>query len=293
MAIYPLIQGKRQKVYGEFSDVLIGSVKETPIKNLPKNKKDITTSQFLGTPSLVKKHGLWADTDKDSKINMFDSFPFDSTRHGWWSKVKSAVKSVAGWSPGGSTSTDSGGDLGTGFTSVTYPSGGGTSGGGGGGGSSPSASVTIVDSGGSGGGSGGTITTTELPTTTLPTTTLPTPTPTPLSKLQQSIQQQYQDAGLTQKQAQAIMRRAQMQVESERRGRGFTRLEAERYLGGGKGIKSLREATRRGAHYQEAEEILKREEELRRDGIGTGDTLQDSRQSLLPDKRGGGRYGED
>jgi hypothetical protein len=46
------------------------------------------------------------------------------------------------------------------------------------------------------------------------------------------------------RQALALQRRQQLKAEAARRGRGFTRLEAERFLGGGRGKRELREAVR-------------------------------------------------
>ncbi len=143
---YKIINGKKQKIYDKFSDILIGSITDTASKKEPKKKKDITTTQFLRDPKLVRKYGLWGDTDMDQKINMFDSFPFDPRRHGLFSAIKSAVSSVINTAVSafntisgggiGSTSTSSGSTSTSTSTSSGGTSGGstgGTSGGGGGG----------------------------------------------------------------------------------------------------------------------------------------------------------------
>jgi len=83
---------KEQKVYNQFSDVLIGSVKSSPVNSFPKDKVDYQTQHFLASPSLVKSNGLWKDTDRDGRMNMFDSYPFDSKRHGIISKAKDYIK---------------------------------------------------------------------------------------------------------------------------------------------------------------------------------------------------------
>ena len=50
---------------------------------------------------------------------------------------------------------------------------------------------------------------------------------------------------LTKEEEKALGLREQLKVEAEKRGRGFTRLETERFLGGGMGISALRSGTRK------------------------------------------------
>ena len=57
---------------------------------------------------------------------------------------------------------------------------------------------------------------------------------------------QHKRAGFSSAEIRALQRRAELKVEAERRGRGFTRVEAERFLGGGAGINALRSAVRGG-----------------------------------------------
>ena len=52
-------------------------------------------------------------------------------------------------------------------------------------------------------------------------------------------------SGLSKEESEALAKREEARRESIRRGKGFTRLELERFLGGGKGIKSLRKAMSR------------------------------------------------
>ena len=54
-----------------------------------------------------------------------------------------------------------------------------------------------------------------------------------------------EEIGLSKKGAEALAKREFVRREAKRRGRSFTRLELERFLGGGKGISSLRIATSR------------------------------------------------
>ena len=162
---------------------------------------------------------------------------------GLWSKVKSFF----------TKSSDLGGDAGTGFTSVGTSGGiiSGTTGftpvggsGGGGGTSQPAVSITIVDSGG---GRGSQLSTQELLKQDLQVATGDL---TQIQKFEASkdlIKKAgvLEKAGLSKEEAEALAKRELMRREAKRRGKGFTKLEAERFLGGGKGVKSLRIATSR------------------------------------------------
>lgn len=158
-----------------------------------------------------------------------------------WSRVKKFFS-------GGSTSPDLGGDAGTGFTSTKpapswFSPTTTTTSGGGGGGSSPSVSVTIIDS-----GSGASqLSTQESLKQDLQVATGDL---TSIQKFEASkdlIRKVgvLEKIGLSKRESEVLAKREFIRREAIRRGKGFTRLEVERLLGGGKGVKSLRRATSR------------------------------------------------
>ncbi len=65
--------------------------------------------------------------------------------------------------------------------------------------------------------------------------------------IQSQLQPILEIAGLTSPQALAVSRREELKVEAKRRGKGFTRLEGQRFIGGAGGVISLRRARGRGA----------------------------------------------
>ena len=63
--------------------------------SIPKNKKNISQAQFLSSPALIRKHGFWADSDKDGRhLNFGDCMPFDKKRHGTLPSVFTGTPNV-------------------------------------------------------------------------------------------------------------------------------------------------------------------------------------------------------
>ena len=118
--------------------------------------------------------------------------------------------------------------------------------------------------GGGGGGSGG--------------GSAPSPTPRPIADLrgggsqapitiretqtQQQLREAHLKAGFSQRDVRALERRAALKAEAIRRGRGFSRLEAQKFLGGGAGVSALREATRKGGKISRFEKVKKEKLEV-------------------------------
>ncbi len=80
---------------------------------------------------------------------------------------------------------------------------------------------------------------TYVPPTRKVSTPTPTVQPTPAEK-------------------QALIRREELKVEALRRGRGFTRTEAVRFMGGGVGVSALRSATAKGFYLKQQQEVASR-----------------------------------
>ena len=96
--------------------------------------------------------------------------------------------------------------------------------------------------------------------------------PKEITQLKQTLISQ----GLTSQQASAVAKREQLKQQAIARGRGFTRTESQRFVGGARGVRALREGRQRGATSRKVREIkipLTREQQFQRGQSSSTDFL--------------------